>query len=234
MRSNHNYHRDTLGWNGLGYNYWIEPNGTIYEVRGRNIGAHSGASWNGISYGICFQGNFETQLMTDEQLASGIWLCARLCRMEGLGAGEIVGHGKRFGGTSNTLCPGKNFRMAELRTGTEEALKPQPAGRTHTVRQGETYWSIGQLYGADIEAANPQFPANALPVGAVIAIPFGDYKKEEPAPLQAAIDTLTREGIIRSPEYWQANSLTGRFVKGEFVASLILRMAKRLEGDKSA
>ena len=141
MQSNHNHHRNVLGWNGLGYSYWIEPNGTIYEVRGRNIGAHSGASWNGISYGLCFEGNFETQLMTNAQLASGIWLCARLCRQEGLDARAIVGHGTRFGGTSNTLCPGKNFRMAELRAGTEEALKPQPApkpvvGKIYRVQVG--------------------------------------------------------------------------------------------------
>lgn len=127
LQSNHRFHRDTRGWTGLGYSYWIELNGTIYEVRGRNIGAHSGARWNEISYGICFEGNFETQLMTDAQLASGVWLCAKLCREENLTARDIVGHGTRFGGTSNTLCPGKNFRMAELKAGTEEALKPEPA-----------------------------------------------------------------------------------------------------------
>ena len=54
-------------------------------------------------------------------------------------------------------------------------------------------------------------------------------KKEEPNQLEAAIQTLVKEGVIASPEYWQANCVTGRFVKGEFVASLILKMAEKLK-----
>jgi len=48
--------------------------------------------------------------------------------------------------------------------------------------------------------------------------------------LRDAVEVLAREGIIMSPEYWQANAVTGRFIKGEFVASLVLRMAERLKG----
>ena len=51
---------------------------------------------------------------------------------------------------------------------------------------------------------------------------------EEPNPLEAAIQTLTDAGIITSPEYWRLNAETGRFVKGEFVGSLILKMAEKL------
>lgn len=51
---------------------------------------------------------------------------------------------------------------------------------------------------------------------------------EEPNPLEAAIQTLTDAGVITSPEYWRANSKTGQFVKGEFVGSLILKMAEKL------
>ena len=50
---------------------------------------------------------------------------------------------------------------------------------------------------------------------------------EEPNPLNDAIQTLTDAGIITSPEYWRANSAVGRFVKGEFVAALILKMAEK-------
>ena len=53
-------------------------------------------------------------------------------------------------------------------------------------------------------------------------------KNEEPNLLEAAIQTLADAGVITSPEYWQANCEIGRFVKGEFVASLILKAAQRL------
>ena len=59
------------------------------------------------------------------------------------------------------------------------------------------------------------------------------FAREEPKPEQpdtrlAAIDLLAKEGIITSPEYWRLNSETGRMVRGDFVASLLLKMAQRL------
>lgn len=50
------WHR-AQGWNGIGYNYVIDLDGTI-EI-GRNIdisGAHAGAPHNSISMGICYIG----------------------------------------------------------------------------------------------------------------------------------------------------------------------------------
>ena len=52
--------------------------------------------------------------------------------------------------------------------------------------------------------------------------------KVQPDPRLTAIELLAKEGVIASPEYWRLNSETGRMVKGEFVASLIIKMAERL------
>ena len=52
--------------------------------------------------------------------------------------------------------------------------------------------------------------------------------KVQPDPRLSAIELLVKEGVISSPEYWRLNSETGRMVKGEFVASLIIKMAERL------
>ncbi|MDO9574501.1 MAG: N-acetylmuramoyl-L-alanine amidase [Candidatus Contubernalis sp.] len=112
----HNYHRDTNGWKGIGYNYWIAFDGTIYECRGRNVGAHAGANWNSRSLGIGYQGNFEIQQMTEAQLKSGTWLNAKFIQEEGLTVEDIIGHKD----VTSTLCPGKNFRMEELK---QEAAK---------------------------------------------------------------------------------------------------------------
>ncbi len=108
----HIYHRDSNGWLGIGYNYWIAFDGTIYEGRGLNVGAHAGANWNSRSIGIGYQGNFETQKMTNAQLKSGAWLNAKLIKDLSLDINAIGGHND----VSATLCPGKNFRMAELKT----------------------------------------------------------------------------------------------------------------------
>ncbi|KAB0382417.1 hypothetical protein FD755_004334 [Muntiacus reevesi] len=53
------YHAQQLGWCDVGYNFLIGEDGLVYEGRGWNtVGAHSGATWNPISIGISFMGNY--------------------------------------------------------------------------------------------------------------------------------------------------------------------------------
>lgn len=58
----HKYHRDSNKWAGIGYNYWIGFDGTIYEARGMHIGAHAGPNWNARSLGIGYQETFKGNL----------------------------------------------------------------------------------------------------------------------------------------------------------------------------
>ena len=118
----HEYHRDSNKWAGIGYNYWIAFDGTIYEGRGMNQGAHAGPNWNARSLGIGYQGDFQRQFMTDEQLHAGIWLNAKLAKEHGLSEKDIIGHNE----AGNTSCPGKNFRLNELREGVKKALNDGP------------------------------------------------------------------------------------------------------------
>lgn len=115
----HNFHRNRIHWLdettwehwiGIGYNYWIGFDGTIYETRGRHYGSHAGSNWNGRSLGVGYQGDFTEQEMTDEQLESGAWLNAKLLIDEGLVLEDIWGHRD----VSNTACPGINFRSEEV------------------------------------------------------------------------------------------------------------------------
>jgi hypothetical protein len=126
----HNYHltrtytKDdgtTEYWSGIGYNYWIGFDGTIYEGRGRMLGAHAGAAWNHRTLGVGYQGDFETQAMTDAQLLSGAWLNAILLVEDNLSVNDIIGHGD----ISTSLCPGQNFRMAELKSEILKLLPPE-------------------------------------------------------------------------------------------------------------
>ena len=100
----------TAYWSGIGYNYWIAFDGTIYEGRGLNIGAHT-LNWNDKTIGIGFQGHFEEQQMPDVQLQAGAALCKKLLAEYSLTEKDIVGHRE----LAATLCPGKNFRMKELK-----------------------------------------------------------------------------------------------------------------------
>lgn len=115
----HNYHRGSLKWSGIGYNYFITRGGRIQEGRGRNQGAHvSGHNHN--TLGICFQGNFETQQMTDDQVKSGAHLIVKLLRDEGLSITDVIGHRD----LAKTACPGRNFRIDDLKQEILEILNP--------------------------------------------------------------------------------------------------------------
>lgn len=60
VRGYWDYHVNTNGWDDIGYNWLIDPNGVVYEGRGDRVrGAHS-PCMNSVSSGICFIGNYET------------------------------------------------------------------------------------------------------------------------------------------------------------------------------
>ncbi|MEM8892470.1 MAG: N-acetylmuramoyl-L-alanine amidase, partial [Bacteroidota bacterium] len=115
-----NLHKNTNGWDDIGYNWLIDPDGVIYEGRGggNNVrGAHFCGKNTG-TMGICFLGNFETATPTPEALASLETLLAwkscdsgldpkgtALHASSGLNLHTISGH--RDG--CNTLCPGANL-----------------------------------------------------------------------------------------------------------------------------
>lgn len=105
----HNFHQKSNGWIGIGYNYFIEKDGTIYEGRGLHIGAGA-TSYNSNSIHVCFAGNFETQTPTVEQIKSGkelVKYLLGLCQNDV----KILGH-KDVG---NTACPGKNFPLNDFK-----------------------------------------------------------------------------------------------------------------------
>lgn len=116
----HNYHKNTRGWLGIGYNIFIEKDGTIQWCRGFNRGAHA-LGYNAISLGICYAGNFMEQEVTEQQIEAGIKVNTHFCKKLTLNYTDIVGHGD----LTATLCPGVLFTMAEIKEGVKENLKPQ-------------------------------------------------------------------------------------------------------------
>ena len=64
----HNYHKNTRGYAGIGYHFYVRKNGEIYKGRNINwVGAHA-YKYNTNSIGICFEGDFDTEQMTVAQI----------------------------------------------------------------------------------------------------------------------------------------------------------------------
>lgn len=95
---------------GIGYNYWISFKGEIFQGRGFNQGAGI-AGHNDHLIHVGFQGDYEhaNTKMPDDQFNAGVWLIGWLKKQ--LPNARVV-HGHRH--WAATLCPGKNFPLAEM------------------------------------------------------------------------------------------------------------------------
>lgn len=117
------YHVNTNGWIAIGYNYWIGFDGTIYEGRGLNLGAHI-TGHNADTIGIGFQGNFQSgtdvplSVMTDTHFNLGVELIAYL--RGNIPTIKKVGGHKDFAATA---CPGNTFPLAEMISGVKRGVK---------------------------------------------------------------------------------------------------------------
>lgn len=109
------------GWSGAGYNLYVRKDGTVYELRPIEcVGAHA-QGYNSISVGVCFEGNFEEEEMTAEQVESGKEVCNYV---RGL-YGDIPFYGHRD--VNSTSCPGSNFQFDEIVYGAPQpSPEPQP------------------------------------------------------------------------------------------------------------
>lgn len=67
----HQWHKNK-GWAGIGYHYFIDKEGRIYECRPRDtVGAHA-KGYNENSIGVCFEGDFNKETMTDAQCSDEV------------------------------------------------------------------------------------------------------------------------------------------------------------------
>lgn len=104
----HKWHLDN-GWSGAGYNEYIKKDGTVYILRGDNVGSHC-KGFNSVSYGIALEGDYDTEsTIPIEQYNS---LIKRLKYHSGrFPKATIVGHKELV----STDCPGKYFDMEQLK-----------------------------------------------------------------------------------------------------------------------
>lgn len=118
----HRYHRDVNGWAGIAYHYYVRKDGRIFQGREPDWNGGHTEGYNTRSLGVCFEGNFEADTMSDAQLGAGRELLA-LLRAQ-YPAARIVRHGS----LNSTACPGENFPFTALaaETAAEQPETPSP------------------------------------------------------------------------------------------------------------
>lgn len=98
------------GFSQIGYHKVIEGNGLVRDGRPVTImGAHAKGANVG-SLGICVTGNFEDEFPSASQIASLVTLLTEWCMKYKLDSSKVYGHFNVPGGTTATLCPGKNMK----------------------------------------------------------------------------------------------------------------------------
>lgn len=133
VRSFWDYHVNVNGWDDIGYNWLVDPNGVLYEGRGDGrLGAHFCAQ-NGNTIGICVIGDFTDIEPTDEALAELedylAWDCCDK-NISPLGSGFHSGSGLVLPFISGhrdgcmTSCPGDAFypMLPAVRQATQDRI----------------------------------------------------------------------------------------------------------------
>jgi len=104
----HQWHKEN-GWAGIGYHYFVRKDGSIYKGRPDNaIGSHC-LNHNTNTLGICAEGNFETETMSEVQKQALINLGIYLKGLYGITAS--YGHRELM----STACPGTNYPLADIK-----------------------------------------------------------------------------------------------------------------------
>ncbi|MDD3824715.1 MAG: N-acetylmuramoyl-L-alanine amidase [Anaerolineae bacterium] len=95
----------TLGNPGIGYHFVVAADGTIYQTNRLETASSHAYAHSQDSVGVCFPGNFTTEIPTSAQLEAGGRLCAWLLATLRLSPIKIVGLGELM----NTQSPGKQW-----------------------------------------------------------------------------------------------------------------------------
>lgn len=167
------------GWSGIGYHFLVRKKDGIVET-GRpidTIGAHC-LNHNLDSIGVCFEGNFEKETMSDEQLQTGKELIAYIRGIYGNNI-QIVRHKDLMA----TSCPGKNFPFSELIAKEEKKkdTKEEKKTITYTVKKGDTLSKIGKSLDVkweDIASLNSIKSPYTIQTGQVLKVPTSKAEKK--------------------------------------------------------
>ena len=104
----HRQHRAN-GWAGIGYHYYVRKNGEVFRGCPEEMTGTHAAYHNSDSIGVCFEGNFQQEVMSQAQFDAGVELLRDiLFRYPEL---EIICHRD----VNQTACPGRNFPAEQMK-----------------------------------------------------------------------------------------------------------------------
>ena len=104
----HNYHRDVLGWPGIGYHFLVHQTGVIEYVGDVMQMRYNVANRNHEVVGVCLPGDFTNEPPSPPQLVSAHHILANLQWALGWFV-SIVGHKEIALPDYATACPGNTW-----------------------------------------------------------------------------------------------------------------------------
>lgn len=119
------------GWSGIGYHYLVRKDGSIHRGRPENkLGAHV-RGHNSDTIGICAEGDFTRETMSDAQIAALQELRADIHRRYP-GIKDL-----RHSDLNPTSCPGNRYPWRQVTQGKTAPLpKPPTRSEMPTIRRG--------------------------------------------------------------------------------------------------
>jgi len=105
------YHVDELDWPGVGYHFYILPDGTIQQCNALETVSYQAGPANPYSVGICFAGKFDQFVPTAAQIDAGARLIVWLLHTLALPVENVVGHNDLPFFQGKIPCPGQQWRQ---------------------------------------------------------------------------------------------------------------------------
>ena len=179
----HRWHLNN-DWEGAGYHFLVRKDGSVYRLRPEDkIGAHAYMN-NYNSIGICFEGNFEVEEMSDVQVQSGKELVAYLKNKYHIN--KVQGHRD----VNSTSCPGKNFKFDEIANGQASNVIIEKPVENATGKIAQIQATLNLKYGFNIAVDN---------------IYGNETKKALVKALQTELNKQFNKGLAVDRYFWKLN-----------------------------
>jgi hypothetical protein len=130
------FHVEDRGWPGIGYHFYVKPDGAIYQTNRLETVSYHVSNNNDYSVGVCVSGDFTYAPPPDKQIDVAARLVAWLMQELSVPEQNILGH-KEFP-DSDTSCPGetwlkkqtwKSTLLDRIRAVRDGGSQPAPAQR---------------------------------------------------------------------------------------------------------
>ncbi len=132
------------GWTCIGYHFYVRKDGSIYRGRREDtVGAHA-YGYNRTSLGICAEGNFEIDTMSEAQKKAIIELVSYLKNKYGIT--KVLRHKD----VNATACPGKNYPYKEIVDGANGEVASNPTSSASLGDIGKIQKTLNERYGLNI------------------------------------------------------------------------------------